>query len=191
MKVVILQGHPDPDGARFLRTLADAYREGAKGAGHEVRVIDIARIEFPLLASKTDYETGTPPPAIAKAQRTIAWGEHLVLCFPLWLGTMPALVKGFLEQTLRPGFAMDKGKPIWRPLLKGRSARLVVTMGMPEPVYRWYYLAHGLKGLERNVLKFVGISPVRETWIGGVDELGERGRAKWMAKLRELGAAAK
>jgi putative NADPH-quinone reductase len=189
VRIVILQGHPDPDGARFLRALADAYAAGAKEAGHELRTIDIARLDFALLSTKADYDAGTPPPAIARAQRTIAWGEHLVFFFPLWLGTMPALVKGFLEQTLRPGFAMDKAKPIWRPLLKGRSARLVVTMGMPEPVYRWYYLGHGLKGLERNVLKFVGISPVRETWIGGVDELGERGRAKWLAKLRALGTA--
>jgi putative NADPH-quinone reductase len=191
MRIVILQGHPDLDGTRFLRQLADAYAAGAKEAGHELRVIDIPRLEFPLLGSKHEYETGMPPPAIARAQKTILWAEHLVLLFPLWLGTMPALVKGFLEQTLRPGFAMDKSRPVWRPLLKGRSARLVVTMGMPEPVYRWYYLAHGLKGLERNVLKFVGIAPVRETWIGGVDELGEAGRAKWLAKLRALGAAAK
>jgi putative NADPH-quinone reductase len=191
VRIVIVQGHPDPDGARFLRMLAGAYAAGAKEAGHEVRMIDIARLDFPLLASKDDYENGTPPPAIARAQKTIVWAEHLVLFFPLWLGTMPALVKGFLEQSLRPGFAMDKSGPIWRPLLKGRSARLVVTMGMPEPVYRWYYLAHGLKGLERNVFKFVGISPVRETWIGGVDELGEGGRARWLAKLSALGAAGK
>jgi putative NADPH-quinone reductase len=191
VRIAILQGHPDPDGARFLRVLADAYAAGAKGAGHEVRVLDIARLDFPLLSGKEEYETGAPPPAIARAQKTIVWAEHLVLFFPLWLGTMPALVKGFLEQTLRPGFAMDKTTRTWRPLLKGRSARLVVTMGMPEPVYRWYYLAHGLKGLERNVLRFVGIAPVRETWIGGVDGLGAAGRGKWLAKLGKLGAAGK
>jgi putative NADPH-quinone reductase len=191
VRIVILQGHPDPDGARFLRQLADAYAAGAREAGHELRVIDIARLDFPLLSTKADYETGSPPPAIAKAQKTIAWGEHLVFFFPLWLGTMPAVVKGFLEQALRPGFAMDKSRPVWRPLLKGRSARLVVTMGMPEPVYRWYFLAHGLKVLERNILKFVGISPVRETWIGGVDQLGDAGRTKWLAKLRALGAEGK
>ena len=191
MRIVILQGHPDPDGGRFLRRLAESYAAGAREAGHELRVIDIARLDFPLLSTQAEYETGSPPAAIAKAQKTVAWGEHLAFFFPLWLGTMPALVKGFLEQTLRPGFAMDKSKPIWRPLLKGRSARLVVTMGMPEPVYRWYYLGHGLKGLERNVLKFVGISPVGETWIGGVEQLDERARAKWLAKLRGLGAAGK
>lgn len=191
MRIVILQGHPDPGGGRFLHALAAAYAAGAKAAGHELRVIDIAQLDFPLLRTQADYEHGTPPPAIARAQKTIAWGEHLVFFFPLWLGTMPALVKGFLEQTLRPGYAMDTSGRKWKRLLGGRSARLVVTMGMPEPVYRWYFLAHGLKVLERNILKFIGISPVRETWIGGVDQLGEAGRAKWLAKLRKLGTAAR
>lgn len=187
MRIVVVQGHPDPGGARFLHALAAAYVEGAREQGHEVRVIDVARIEFPLLRTKADYETGTPPPAIRRAQKTIEWGEHLVFFFPLWLGTMPALFKGFLEQTLRPGYAMDTSGKKWRKLLTGRSARLVVTMGMPEPVYRWYFLAHGLKGLERNVLKFIGISPVRETWIGGVEAMDDDERKAWLEKLRELG----
>jgi putative NADPH-quinone reductase len=190
VRIVIIQGHPDASGRRFLHALARAYAEGATDAGHDIRTIVLARLDFPLLHTKEEYETGEPPPEIAKAQRTIAWGEHLVFFFPLWLGTMPALVKGFLEQTLRPGFTMDMSGKRWRPLLGGRSARLVVTMGMPEPVYRWYFLGHGIKGLERNVLKFVGIKPVRETWIGGVDALGEVGRRRWLEKLRRLGAAA-
>jgi putative NADPH-quinone reductase len=191
VRVVIVQGHPDPAGNRFLHALAAAYADGARGAGHEIRVIDLARLEFPLLRTKEDYEKGTPPPVIRKAQKTIEWGEHLVILFPLWLGTMPALVKAFLEQTFRPGFAMDTSGKKWRRLLVGRTARLVVTMGMPGPVYRWYFLAHGLKGLERNVLKFVGITPVRETLIGSVEEMDDAARVKWLAKLRALGAAAK
>lgn len=189
MRIAIFQGHPDPSGHRFLHALADAYGRGAREAGHEVRIVVLARLDFALLRTKEDYDTGKPPPDVVAAQRTLVWCEHAVFFFPLWLGTMPALVKGFLEQALRPGFAMDTSGPKWRRLLTGRSARLVVTMGMPEPVYRWYFLGHGLKGLERNVLKFVGITPVRETWIGGVDGLTEAQRAKWLARLGRLGAA--
>jgi putative NADPH-quinone reductase len=79
MRIVILQGHPDPDGARFLRVLAGDHATGEKEAGHEVRMSDIARVDFPLLASKNDCEDGVPPPAIAKAQQTIARGVHLAL----------------------------------------------------------------------------------------------------------------
>ena len=84
------------------------------------------------------------------AQQAIAWAEHLVFFFPLWLGGMPALLKGFLERVARPGFAL--GEPgglahLPQKLLAGRSARLVVTMGMPALAYRWIYRAHSLKAL--------------------------------------------
>ncbi|MDO8251332.1 MAG: NAD(P)H-dependent oxidoreductase, partial [Rhodoferax sp.] len=74
--------------------------------------------------------------------------------------------------------------------LTGRSARLVVTMGMPALLYRWYFRAHSVKNLERNILGFVGISPVNETLIGMVDKLGDAGVQKWQETLRKLGAAA-
>ena len=116
----------------------------------------------------------------------------LVLFFPLWLGDMPALLKGFLEQVARPGFAfMPQGdNPFAGKGLSGRSARVVVTMGMPALVYRWYFRAHSIKSLERNLLGFVGLAPVTETLIGGVDKLGEAGVQKWQTKLRQLGADA-
>ena len=85
-------------------------------------------------------------------------------------GSMPALLKAFLEQVLRPGFAFGaaerRGMP--KKLLAGKSARIVVTMGMPAFFYRLYYRAHSLKSLERNILGFVGIKPVRVTLLGNV-----------------------
>ena len=57
-----------------------------------------------------------------------------------------------------------------KKLLGGRSARLVVTMGMPALVYRWYFRAHSIKALERNILGFVGIAPIDETLIGSIEE---------------------
>ena len=83
----------------------------------------------------------------------------MVFFFPLGLGDMPALLKGFLEQVTRPGFAFSReGKnPLANKGLTGRSARVVVTMGMPVTIYRWYFRAHSIKSLERNILGFVGI----------------------------------
>lgn len=81
------------------------------------------------------------------------------LDFPLWLGDMPALLKGFLEQVARPGFAFsgEGENPLARKELAGRTARVVVTMGMPTLMYRWYFRAHSIKSLERNILGFLGI----------------------------------
>ena len=60
-------------------------------------------------------------------------------------------------------------------------------MGMPALAYRWWFRAHSLKSLERNVLKFVGIKPVRDTIFGMVGEADEPKRAKWLAEMRALG----
>ena len=142
--------------------------------------------------SQREWEHGSLPRALQKAQDDIAWAQHLVLFFPLWMGDMPALLKGFLEQVARPGFAFRKeeGNPFGRKGLAGRSARVVVTMGMPALVYRFYFRAHSVKSLERNILGFVGISPIHETLIGLVDTMDDAGRAKWMATMARLGRTA-
>lgn len=91
---------------------------------------------FPLLADPGQWHEGILPPALLPAQEAIARAAHLVLVYPLWLGDMPALLKGFLEQTLRPGFALARApsNPLKAGLLGGCSARIIVTMGMPAPV---------------------------------------------------------
>jgi putative NADPH-quinone reductase len=186
-RITIIQGHPDPEGKRFCRALGEAYARGAQEAGLEVRVIDVAQLGVPFLCTQAEFETGEPPPAIAKAQDAIRWAGHLVIIYPLWLGTMPALLKAFFEQAFRPGFAFKTGERGWGSLLKGRSARIVVTMGMPAFIYRWYFGAHGLKSLERGILRFVGIKPIRETLIGMIGNADESRRKTFLEKLRALG----
>lgn len=113
-----------------------------------------------------------------------------MLFVPLWLGDMPALLKGFLEQVARPGFALGASGEggMGKKLLGGRSARVVVTMGMPAPLYRWYFQAHSVKSLERNILGFCGIAPIHRTLIGMVEDMDDNRRRKWLDTLRELGA---
>jgi putative NADPH-quinone reductase len=192
-RILIVLGHPDPAPGRLCRAVAEAYAAGAAEAGHQVKQIDISHLEFPLLRSKADFDSASPPPAIRAAQEAISWCEHLVIVYPLWLGSMPALLKGFFEQVFRPGFAADRSESgrMWRKRLTGRSARIVVTMGMPALVYRWFFGAHSLKSLERNILKFAGIGPIRETLIGLVEAGDAKRRSAWLRRVRELGIAAR
>jgi putative NADPH-quinone reductase len=166
-RIAIIQGHPDAGGHHLLHAMADSYAEGAAAAGHDVQRIEVAKLEFPILRTQADFETGTVPPTLAQAQEGMRWAEHWVFLFPLWHGTMPALFKGFLEHIFRPGFAMEydqKGFP--KRLLAGRSARIIVTMGMPVMLYRWYFGAFGLRGFEQSMLSFAGIKPIRENLYG-------------------------
>ena len=187
-RITIIQGHPDPSPDRFCRALADAYQAGAEAAGHEVRVVDVAALDFPLLRKRADWEGGPAPADIRAAQQAIAWAGHVVIVFPLWLGDVPALLKAFLEQALRPGFAFrygKKGLPV--KLMKGRSARVVVTMGMPAFFYEWVYRAHSVKSLERNILAFTGFGPVRRALVGMVEGGGAEGHRAWLERARGWG----
>lgn len=192
-RILLIQGHPDNGKPHLCHALAQAYAEGAQEAGHEVRTIDVAALDFPLLRSQQEWEHGAIPAALAQSQQDIHWAQHLVLFFPLWLGDMPALLKGFLEQVARPDFAfeyVEGGASFTKKGLKGRSARVVVTMGMPATVYRLYFRAHSVKSLERNILGFVGIAPVHETLIGMAGNMKDATAGRWLHKLRQLGREA-
>ena len=193
-RILIILGHPDPHPDRLCRRLAEAYAEGAGAAGHKLRRIDLATIDFPTLRSNEEFQRGSVPESLRQAADAIAWAEHIVFVFPLWLGTMPALLKAFLEQVMRPGtafaYANGKGSGFPTMLLKGRSARLVVTMGMPAFFYRIWYLGHGVSGMRRNILNFVGIKPVRETLFGAVEAVSAARRARWIERMRRLGECA-
>jgi putative NADPH-quinone reductase len=190
-RVCIILGHPSLGGQNFCHALADAYADGAGAAGHDIRRIAVAGLDFPLLRSKAEWDEGVLPPGLAEAQAAIAWAEHVILIYPLWLGSMPALLKGFLEQVLRPAFAFHREGGGWRAALGGRSARVIVTMGMPALVYRWYFGAHSLRSLERNILRFCGFGPVRDTLIGMVDGMSIATRQRWLARMRSLGRNAR
>ncbi|MGA6826162.1 NAD(P)H-dependent oxidoreductase [Nitrospira sp. NS4] len=191
--ITIIQGHPDAGARHFGHALADEYAKGAEDGGHEVKRIEVARIDFPLLRTKEDFEKGVPPDAIKHAQAAIGWADHLVVIYPLWLGSMPALLKAFFEQVLRPGFAFEyqKSGGMAKKLLTGKSARIVVTMGMPAFVYRWIFFAHSLKSLKRNTFWFCGIGPVKDTIIGSIEGMTEKQRAAWLDEMRGLGDVGK
>ena len=187
-RILVIDGHPDPDPSHFVHALADAYCAGA--AEHEVELLRIADLDFPILRNPGPWLNEPPHPTIAAVQEQLRKAEHVVLFYPLWLGDAPALVKAFLEQVLRPGFAfeyVDRGLP--KKLLKGRSARVVVTMGMPALFYRLFFGAHSVKILERNILRFVGFRPVEHSIIGSVEDA--ENRSKWLGRMKELGAEGK
>jgi putative NADPH-quinone reductase len=188
--ILIIQGHPDPAPDRLCRALANAYREGAKSAGAEVRYVDVAQLDFPLLRTEADFQRGPDgaPDAIKRAAADIAWADHLLIIYPLWMGDMPALLKAFFEQTFRPGFALSYGEGFPKPMFKKKSARVAVTMGMPTAAYRLIFGAHGVKALEKSVLGFAGMKPIRESLFGMVqgDEPGKM--TKRIDKFRETGA---
>jgi putative NADPH-quinone reductase len=189
-RILIIQGHPDISQPHLCHALAASYNTGAQSAGHSVKHVNVAELDFPLLRSQKDFETGTVPTSLKSIQNELLWAEHLVIFFPLWAGDMPALLKGFFEQLMRPSFSGEHVSFFDKKVLSGRSARVVVTMGMPAIIYRWYFRAHSIKSLERNMLGIIGIAPVHETLIGLTGNMKPADATKWLAKLKRLGEKA-
>jgi NAD(P)H dehydrogenase (quinone) len=186
-KILVILGQPQRNS--YNGALAQAYIEGARAAGAEVRELCLGEIKFDPCAT-----TGAPPgpalePDLQQAQDSIRWAEHLVFVYPIWWGTIPALLKGFIERVFTPGFAVNfrKDSPLWDRLLTGRSARLIVTLNTPSFVYRWVFGRPGHTTMKRTVLNFCGVKPVRITEVGPMKSSTETKRAKWLQQVRELG----
>lgn len=185
--ILVIDGHPDRMPGRFVHALAHAYAAGATAQGHSVRWIRLSEIDMPLLVSRDDWESEPVPEELRPAQEALEWAQHLAIFYPLWLGDMPAGLKALFEQILRPGFAFRYGSGHrWIQGLSGRSARIVVTMGMPAIVYRLWYCALSVRLLRRNILAFVGIGPVRTTIIGNVEHSTGR-NAEHLRRMVTLG----
>ncbi|THH38673.1 flavodoxin family protein [Aliishimia ponticola] len=188
MNILIIQGHPDPAGGHLCHALAEAYANGARAAGHALRIQTPAEHQIAFLRNQDDFKSGAVPEYAQAAQQDLLWAGHIVLIFPLWLGSMPARLKAWMEQTLREGFAFQiDAKSGVKRHLKGRSVRLIVPMGAPAWAYRLIFGAFGLRMLRRSVLWLTGVGPVRQTIIGGVGELPAERVEKLLARMADLG----
>lgn len=186
-RILVILGHPRT--ASFCGALADAYAEGAKAGGHEVRVISLGSLSFdPILHN--GYAAVQPlEPDLVGAQAAITWAEHLVFVYPLWWGAMPALLKGFIDRVFLPGFAFKfrDGSVFWDRLLAGRSAHLLVTMDTPPWYYRWISGMPGHKQMKHTILGFSGVKPVAVSDFGPVKSSTPAQREKWLAQARGFG----
>lgn len=184
--ILLILGHPN--GESYCRALFDTYEQAAIEAGFIVKTLILAELEF-----NPDLSTGYKPlpplePDLKRAQDLILWADHLVWIYPLWWGSVPALLKGFLDRIFIPNFAFDedeRGKR--RKLLKGKSARMITTMGMPPWFYTLVYGQPSHMAMKWITFFFSGIWPVKITSIGPMKKAPEHKRKKWIAKIERLG----
>ncbi len=162
---------------------------GARAAGASVEVLDLRRLEFSRDVKTEELLLQDTEPDIERSRRLVAWSDHLVFIYPTWWGTMPSLMKGFVDRLLLPGFAFRHAENAtgYEGLLGGRSAHLVTTMDTPPAVYRIIYRAPGHNAMQRATLGFCGIGPVRITAFGSVLKSDAEQRGKWLEKARREG----
>ncbi|MHB0879566.1 NAD(P)H-dependent oxidoreductase [Paenibacillus sp. SEL1] len=186
-KILVIQGNPVA--GSYGEALAQFYVKGAKAAGAEVRLLQLSELDFnPNLLG--GYRNKLPlEPDLIQAQESIKWAEHLVFVFPIWWGSLPALMKGFIDRTFMPGFAFkyQKGKPLPDKLLKGRTARLITTMDGPHWYYRFFQGQPGHRMMKDSTLHLCGVKPVHSTAIDLMNKLSDQQRNDWLSKVEQLG----
>lgn len=190
-KIFILVAHSDNES--FAAKAAESYAEGARAAGHEVRVTRLADMKFDPILHK-GYKVIQPyEPDLVKFQEDVKWCEHYVTFFPIWWSDVPALLKGLVDRAWMPGFAFNMRKgliPGWYRRLKGRSARVVVTSDS-HPILLWILFGGNINSYVRGVLRFSGFAPVRKTWFSGINQASPEKIQKLLLKVNKLGRKAK
>ena len=186
-KILVILGQPQR--RSYGGALAQAYIEGAREAGAEVQELYLGELQFNACANASQPPPAALEPDLARAQEAIRWADHLVFVYPIWWGTIPALLKGFIERAFTEGFAVKfrDDSPWWDRLLKGRSARLIVTMNTPSFIYRWMFGRPGHNTMKKTILEFCGVKPVRITEIGPVRNSTDAARQKWLGRVRDIG----
>ena len=166
MKILVIQGSPDAES--YSHQLASAYADEARVAGHDVRMIDLATEDFdPVLryGYRQHMEDENAP---MRYQEDIAWADHLVFSFPIWWSAEPAILKGFLDRTLTPGFAYRYVGAKSQGLLKGKTAGLIVTSRAPSFIYRLF--GGPISRWKQMILGFVGIRLTKTLMLGRIEQ---------------------
>lgn len=186
--ILIIIGHPLS--SSFCAALARAYGEGVQTTGAELKMLYINQLNFDPLLHQAYKGKQTLESDLEEAQALISWSHHLVLAYPVWWGTMPALLKGFIDRVFLPGFAFQyrQGFPYLQKLLRGRSASLLITMDSPPLLHTLLLGRPGIRSLKQSVLQFSGFRPVYSHLFGSIRLSTEKRREQWLHRCRTLGS---
>ncbi len=189
-KIFILLGQEDKD--TFGGHLADAYEKGAKDNVHEVRRANIGDLKFDPILHKGYKVIQELEPDLKQVQEDIKWADHIVILYPTWWSSMPAILKGFFDRTWIPGFAYHffKNGMGWHGLLHGKSARVIITMDNWPIVSRMLF-GDSTNEIGRAILKFSGFRPVRIKKIGALRHADDPAKQSWTDVVYKLGKNAR
>lgn len=173
MNVLLVYAHPEPKSLNG--SLEDFAVEHLEAAGHTVQVSDLYAMNWkavldendsldgktgerfqPSLESKHAFENGRQSEDIAREQEKLRWADAVILQFPLWWFSMPAILKGWVERVYAYGFAYGVGEHSdthWgdrygQGSLEGKRAMLIVTAGGWES----HYSPRGINGPIDDIL---------------------------------------
>lgn len=186
-KIAIINGHPNKES--FNVGVIEAYKQGARQAGAEVKEIVIADLNFNPNLQFGYQKRMELEPDLIKAWEIIQWADHLVWVHPVWWGGLPAITKGFIDRLFLSGMAYKyrENSIWWDKLLKGKTGHIITTLDQPGWYYRLMYGRPSVNQLKKSTLEFCGVKPVKVTYIGIIRNSKEEQRVQWLQKIKKLG----
>jgi len=180
MNVLIVYAHPDPNS--YNHAVLASVKRGLNDGGHDVSVIDLYADNYdPVLVFDTNVQRTDLDAQTEAYQGRIAQAEHLIFIYPVWWYGLPAVLKGFFDRVLTPGFAYDTSGRLPKGLLSDKSAWGLYTMGSPG----WYVtLCRGnaeWTTVRDGILKFCGIRRIKKMRFAGMNTSSQKRRERWLA----------
>ena len=186
-KILVLLGHPDVTDT-YSKRIADHYQQAAEAAGHEVARVNLGALQFDPILHKGYKEIQELEPDLLSIQSKIKESDHIVIVYPNWWNTMPALLKGLFDRIWIPGFAFNFDKQTKKVIrhLKGKTARVIVVAGTHSPFMTWWKFGDYTNEIQHGILEFAGIK-TRVTAYGPCDKVDDVCKDKWIEEVVKLG----
>ncbi len=185
-KIVVVCGHPDKD--TFSGTVADHYQAGAQDQGHIVERVNIGELNFDPILHKGYKEIQQLEPDLLALQEKFRNADHIVIVYPNWWCTMPALLKGLFDRFWLPGFAFNFNKETNKieKHLAGKTGRVIILSGSHSPFKTWWQFGDYTNEIQYGILEFAGIR-TNVSAYGPTEKVGDEVRIKWLKEVETLG----
>ncbi len=184
--IVLLCGHPDTDS--FSAMMTDHYQAGAEDAGHTVSRVNIGELHFDPVLHKGYKEIQALEPDLIELQNKFLAADHIVIVYPNWWCTMPAVLKGLFDRFWLPGFAFNINKETKKidRHLSGKTGRIIILSGLHSPFMTWWKFGDFTNEIQYGIMEFSGIR-TEVTAFGPSEKVDETTRNKWLKEVEKLG----
>ena len=184
-KILVLLGNSDNES--FSGLICDVYQKRAQEEGHEVQRVNIGELNFDPILHKGYKQIQELEPDLLELQEKVKWADHIVIAYPIWWTTMPAILKGLFDRMWLPGFAFNFDKKTKKVIqhLTGKTARVVVVVGTNSPFTTWWKYGDFTNEMQHGILGFAGIK-TNVTVLGPCEGMDDACRIDWLNQIEKM-----
>ncbi|MBI2120689.1 MAG: NAD(P)H-dependent oxidoreductase [Parcubacteria group bacterium] len=158
--ILIIYAHPDTKPRGNGWHILSEVQSALVSVGKKYVLVDLYKDGFdPVLRKEEHYVSGGKEiaPEVLAYQKLISDAEQLIVIHPIWWGGMPAILKGFFDRVLTPGFGYKYVRGIPKKLFPDKKAVVFVTSAGPWWYSRVVQEARAQRNMRKDVLGFLGV----------------------------------